>query len=418
MERILLVEDDSAIYQPLTSFLRGEGFAVRQASGQREALALLETEEFDLVLLDVGLRDGNGFSVCSAVKQRGGTAVIFLSASGDEYSVVTGLDLGADDYIAKPFRPRELVSRIRSVLRRTGRAQSVLDVGPLRVDTERACVSKNGQELSLSALEYRLLLVFLNHRGATLSRAQLLEEIWDVAGDFVNDNTLTVYLLTVEHLTKTYGTGENAVHALDDVSFSVPRGQFLAIIGPSGSGKSTLLHILGGVDRPTSGHVYMNGEDVYSRSDTALAIFRRREVGLIYQFYNLIPVLNVVENITLPVLMDGRKVNDARLQELLDTLGLRGREKHLPNQLSGGQQQRVSIGRALINAPSVVLADEPTGNLDRKNSQEIVELLKYSNRQYGQTLIVITHDESIALQADRVLAIEDGHIVRDEVIRK
>lgn len=243
MERILLVEDDSAIYQPLTSFLRGEGFAVRQASGQREALALLETEEFDLVLLDVGLRDGNGFSVCSAVKQRGGTAVIFLSASGDEYSVVTGLDLGADDYIAKPFRPRELVSRIRSVLRRTGRAQSVLDVGPLRVDTERACVSKNGQELSLSALEYRLLLVFLNHRGATLSRA-------------------------------------------------------------------------------------------------------------------------------------------------------------------------------LINAPSVVLADEPTGNLDRKNSQEIVELLKYSNRQYGQTLIVITHDESIALQADRVLAIEDGHIVRDEVIRK
>ena len=193
-------------------------------------------------------------------------------------------------------------------------------------------------------------------------------------------------LLTVEHLTKTYGTGENAVHALDDVSFSVPRGQFLAIIGPSGSGKSTLLHILGGVDRPTSGHVYMNGEDVYSRSDTALAIFRRREVGLIYQFYNLIPVLNVVENITLPVLMDGRKVNDARLQELLDTLGLRGREKHLPNQLSGGQ--------------------------------EIVELLKYSNRQYGQTLIVITHDESIALQADRVLAIEDGHIVRDEVIRK
>lgn len=225
-------------------------------------------------------------------------------------------------------------------------------------------------------------------------------------------------LLTVEHLTKTYGTGENAVHALDDVSFSVPRGQFLAIIGPSGSGKSTLLHILGGVDRPTSGHVYMNGEDVYSRSDTALAIFRRREVGLIYQFYNLIPVQNVVENITLPVLMDGRKVNDARLQELLNTLGLRGLEKHLPNQLSGGQQQRVSIGRALINAPSVVLADEPTGNLDRKNSQEIVELLKYSNRQYGQTLIVITHDESIALQADRVLAIEDGHIVRDEVIRK
>lgn len=225
-------------------------------------------------------------------------------------------------------------------------------------------------------------------------------------------------LLRIEHLTKTYGAGENTVHALDDVSFSVTQGEFLAIIGPSGSGKSTLLHILGGVDRPTSGNVYMNGEDVYSRSDTALAIFRRREVGLIYQFYNLIPVLNVIENITLPVLMDGRKVNEERLRELLHTLRLEGREKHLPNQLSGGQQQRVSIGRALMNAPSVVLADEPTGNLDSKNSQEIVELLKYSNREYGQTLIVITHDESIALQADRVIAIEDGHIVRDEVIRK
>ncbi len=225
-------------------------------------------------------------------------------------------------------------------------------------------------------------------------------------------------LLRIEHLSKTYGTGENTVRALDDVSFSVAQGEFLAITGPSGSGKSTLLHILGGVDRPTSGKVYMNGEEVYSRSDTALAIFRRREVGLIYQFYNLIPVLNVVENITLPVLMDGRKVNEERLRELLHTLRLEGREKHLPNQLSGGQQQRVSIGRALMNAPSVVLADEPTGNLDSKNSQEIVELLKYSNREYGQTLIVITHDESIALQADRVIAIEDGHIVRDEVIRK
>ena len=225
-------------------------------------------------------------------------------------------------------------------------------------------------------------------------------------------------LLRIEHLSKIYGTDENTVRALDDVSFSVAQGEFLAIIGPSGSGKSTLLHILGGVDRPTSGNVYMNGEDVYSRSDAALAIFRRREVGLIYQFYNLIPVLNVVENITLPVLMDGRKVNEARLRELLHTLRLEGREKHLPNQLSGGQQQRVSIGRALMNAPSVVLADEPTGNLDSKNSQEIVELLKYSNREYGQTLIVITHDESIALQADRVIAIEDGHIVRDEVIRK
>ena len=225
-------------------------------------------------------------------------------------------------------------------------------------------------------------------------------------------------ILRVEHLSKIYGTGENAVQALDDVSFGVEKGQFLAIIGPSGSGKSTLLHILGGVDKPTSGSVFLNGEDVYSRSDTALAIFRRREVGLIYQFYNLIPVLNVVENITLPVLMDGRKVNETRLQELLHTLRLEGREKHLPNQLSGGQQQRVSIGRALMNAPSVVLADEPTGNLDSKNSQEIVELLKYSNRQYGQTLLIITHDESIALQADRVIAIEDGHITRDEVMRK
>ena len=225
-------------------------------------------------------------------------------------------------------------------------------------------------------------------------------------------------ILRVEHLSKIYGSGENAVHALNDVSFGVEKGQFLAIIGPSGSGQSTLLHILGGVDKPTSGNVYLNGEDVYSRSDTQLAIFRRREVGLIYQFYNLIPVLDVVENITLPVLMDGRKVNEERLQELLQTLGLEGREKHLPNQLSGGQQQRVSIGRALMNAPAVVLADEPTGNLDSKNSQEIVELLKLSNRRYGQTLIVITHDESIALQADRIIAIEDGRITRDEVIRK
>ena len=225
-------------------------------------------------------------------------------------------------------------------------------------------------------------------------------------------------ILRVEHLSKIYGSGENAVHALNDVSFGVEKGQFLAIIGPSGSGKSTLLHILGGVDKPTSGNVYLNGEDVYSRSDTQLAIFRRREVGLIYQFYNLIPVLDVVENITLPVLMDGRKVNEERLQELLQTLGLEGREKHLPNQLSGGQQQRVSIGRALMNAPAVVLADEPTGNLDSKNSQEIVELLKLSNRRYGQTLIVITHDESVALQADRIIAIEDGRITRDEVIRK
>lgn len=224
-------------------------------------------------------------------------------------------------------------------------------------------------------------------------------------------------ILRVEHLSKVYGKGENQVVALNDVSFSVEKGQFLAIIGPSGSGKSTLLHILGGVDRPSSGKVYMNEQDVYAQNDEQLAIFRRREVGLIYQFYNLIPVLNVVENITLPVLMDGRKVNDERLQDLLQTLKLTRREKHLPNQLSGGQQQRVSIGRALMNAPAVVLADEPTGNLDSKNSQEIVELLKYSNEKYKQTLVVITHDENIALQANRILAIEDGKITRDEVIR-
>ncbi len=225
-------------------------------------------------------------------------------------------------------------------------------------------------------------------------------------------------LLRVEDLCKTYGRGENAVKALDHVSFTVEKGEFLAIIGPSGSGKSTLLHILGGVDRPTGGHVYLDGQDVYAQNEDQLAIFRRRQVGLIYQFYNLIPVLNVVENITLPVLMDGRAVNPERLRELVETLGLRGRERHLPNQLSGGQQQRVSIGRALMNAPALVLADEPTGNLDSKNSQEIVELLKLSHRKYGQTLIVITHDESIALQADRVLTIEDGTITRDEVIRR
>ena len=224
-------------------------------------------------------------------------------------------------------------------------------------------------------------------------------------------------LLRVEHLCKTYGTGENQVKALDDVSFSVNRGEFVAIIGPSGSGKSTLLHLLGGVDKPTSGKVYVDGCDVYAQNEEKLAIFRRRQVGLIYQFYNLIPVLDVVENMTLPVQLDGQKVNQKRLGELLDTLGLRGRERHLPNQLSGGQQQRVSIGRALMNAPAVVLADEPTGNLDSKNSQEIVELLRLSNRTYHQTLVVITHDEQLALQADRIIAIEDGKIVRDEVIR-
>ncbi len=224
-------------------------------------------------------------------------------------------------------------------------------------------------------------------------------------------------ILKVENLSKTYGSGDNVVKALDNVSFSIEKGQFVAIIGPSGSGKSTLLHILGGVDKPTSGKVFMDGNDVYAQNEEQLAIFRRRQVGLIYQFYNLIPVLNVIENITLPVLMDSRKVNDERLKELLSTLGLEGRENHLPNQLSGGQQQRVSIGRALMNAPAVVLADEPTGNLDSKSSQEIVELLKLSNKKYNQTLIVITHDENIALQADRIIAIGDGKITRDEVIR-
>ena len=225
-------------------------------------------------------------------------------------------------------------------------------------------------------------------------------------------------LMQIQHLSKVYGQGENQVRAVDDISFTVEKGEFLAIIGPSGSGKSTLLHILGGVDCPTSGKVFVDGQDVYAQNEAQLAIFRRRQVGLIYQFYNLIPVLNVVENMTLPVLMDGRQVNQERLEELLDVLGLRGREKYLPNQLSGGQQQRVSIGRALMNAPAVVLADEPTGNLDSKNSQEIVELLKMSNKKYGQTLVIITHDENIALQAHRVIAIEDGRITRDERIRE
>ncbi len=224
-------------------------------------------------------------------------------------------------------------------------------------------------------------------------------------------------ILKVENLSKYYGKGENQVRALDDVSFSIEKGQFVAIIGPSGSGKSTLLHILGGVDRPTSGKVFLEGQDVFAQNEDQLAIFRRRQVGLIYQFYNLIPVLNVEENITLPVLMDGRKVDEKQLEELLLTLNLGDRRKHLPNQLSGGQQQRVSIGRALMNSPAIVLADEPTGNLDSKNSQEIVELLRFSNHQYGQTLIVITHDESIALQADRIITLEDGRIVKDEVIR-
>ncbi|MCI8779624.1 MAG: ABC transporter ATP-binding protein [Lachnospiraceae bacterium] len=224
-------------------------------------------------------------------------------------------------------------------------------------------------------------------------------------------------ILRVENLKKVYGQGENEVHALDSVSFSVEKGEFIAIVGPSGSGKSTLLHILGGVDIPTSGKVYMEGQDVFAQNEEQLAIFRRRQVGLIYQFYNLLPVLNVKENLTLPILMDGRKVNQAKLQEMLHILRLEGREKHLPNQLSGGQQQRVSIGRALMNTPAVVLADEPTGNLDSRNSQEIIELLKKSNQKFGQTLIMITHDENIALQANRVIAIEDGRITRDEVMR-
>ncbi len=221
-------------------------------------------------------------------------------------------------------------------------------------------------------------------------------------------------ILSIEHLTRVYGTGDTAVTALNDVSFTVEAGEFIAIIGSSGSGKSTLMHLMGGVDRPTSGTVKPQGQDIFARNDEQLAVFRRREVGLIYQFYNLIPVLDVVENMTLPVLMDGRSVNEQRLSALVRALGLTGREHCLPNQLSGGQQQRVAIGRALMNAPSVVLADEPTGNLDSKNSAEIMSLLRASNKKFKQTLIVITHDEDVALMADRVIAIEDGRIVRDE----
>ena len=222
-------------------------------------------------------------------------------------------------------------------------------------------------------------------------------------------------ILRVEHLSKVYGKGDTAVKALDNVSFSVQKGEFVAIIGPSGSGKSTLLHILGGVDIPTAGKVYIDGTDVYSLSETNLAIFRRRQIGLIYQFFNLVPVLNVEENITLPLLLDGRKVDPKHLQNLIATLGLEKRLGHLPNQLSGGQQQRVSIGRALANSPALVLADEPTGNLDSKNSADIINLLRLYNKKYNQTLIVITHDEKIALQADRIIGIEDGRISRDEV---
>jgi putative ABC transport system ATP-binding protein len=225
-------------------------------------------------------------------------------------------------------------------------------------------------------------------------------------------------ILRVENLSKTYGSGEATVKALDNVSFTVEKGEFVAIIGPSGSGKSTLLHILGGVDRPTSGKVFIENADIYALNETKLAIFRRRQIGLIYQFYNLIPVLNVEENITLPLLLDERKANNQQLSEILTTLNLKDRSRHLPNQLSGGQQQRVSIGRALINSPALVLADEPTGNLDSKNSADIMSLLRLSNKKYNQTLILITHDQNIALQADRIISFEDGRIAKDEVIRR
>lgn len=221
-------------------------------------------------------------------------------------------------------------------------------------------------------------------------------------------------ILKVENLCKIYGKGENEVKAVDNVSFSVEKGEFVAIVGASGSGKSTLLHLLGGVDRPTSGKVFIDGEDIYKLSDDQLAIFRRRQVGLIYQFYNLIPILNVEENITLPCNLDGKQVEQAKLDELLKTLKLENRRKHLPNELSGGQQQRVSIGRAIINNPAIMLADEPTGNLDSKSSEEIISLLRLSNKKYNQTVIIITHDEKIALEADRVITIDDGKIIKDE----
>lgn len=225
-------------------------------------------------------------------------------------------------------------------------------------------------------------------------------------------------ILRVENLTKIYGKGDTAVTALNNVSFSVNKGEFIAVIGPSGSGKSTLLHILGGVDIPTSGTVSIEGTDIYKLSETNLSIFRRRQIGLIYQFYNLLPILNVEENITLPLLLDNRMVDKEQLKELIKILGVEDRIDHLPNQLSGGQQQRVSIGRALVNNPAIVLADEPTGNLDSRNSEEIISLLKMYNQRYNQTLIIITHDEKIALQANRIISIEDGQIAKDEVIRQ
>jgi len=224
-------------------------------------------------------------------------------------------------------------------------------------------------------------------------------------------------ILKVENLCKRYGEKDTEVVALDNVSFTVEKGEFVAIIGVSGSGKSTLLHLIGGVDRPTSGKVFIDGTDIYELNADKLAIFRRRQVGLIYQFYNLIPILNVVENITLPCRLDGKEVKEERLEELLEILNLKNRKEHLPNQLSGGQQQRVSIGRAIVNYPAIVLADEPTGNLDSKASREIIDLLKMSNQKYNQTVIVITHDENIALEADRILTIDDGKIVKDERVR-
>ncbi len=224
-------------------------------------------------------------------------------------------------------------------------------------------------------------------------------------------------ILKVNNLSKVYGKGDTQIKAIDDISFSVEKGEFVAIVGPSGSGKSTLLHILGGVDTPTSGEVLVDGTDIFDLDQTQLAIFRRRQIGLIYQFYNLIPILNLEENITLPLLLDGRSLDEARLTEIVTTLGLADRTRHLPNQLSGGQQQRVSIGRALINNPALVLADEPTGNLDSANSKEIIALLKLSNQRYQQTLILVTHDRDIALQANRIITFGDGHIERDEAVR-
>ena len=224
-------------------------------------------------------------------------------------------------------------------------------------------------------------------------------------------------ILKVEHLKKNYGKGNTLVKALDDVSFSVEKGEFVAVVGASGSGKSTLLQLLGGVDKPTSGKIIIDGEDIYNLNETNLAIFRRRQVGLIYQFYNLIPILNVKENMTLPILLDGKTPDETYLKELIETLGLSNRVNHLPNELSGGQQQRVSIGRALMNRPALLLADEPTGNLDSKASKDIIELLKLSNKKYKQTIIMITHNHELALNADRIITIDDGKIVSDERVR-